>query len=200
MIMENIFPTPIGFFKYDGLSEENIKFLLDQKQRPNVYNTSSEDKYILKQKCLSDLTIFIEKCIHEYFMATYCPKNEARLKITQSWLNWTKPNEQHHQHCHPGSLISGCFYVNANKNTDRIYFYKSDYNLITFPPVEWNLYNSSSWWFPVGSGDLILFPSTLIHNVKPVEGSETRVSLAFNTFPVGYIGEEEALTALHLEK
>lgn len=36
--------------------------------------------------------------------------------------------------------------------------------------------------------------------VQTVGGEDTRVSLAFNTFPVGYVGEEDELTALHLEK
>jgi hypothetical protein len=43
----------------------------------------------------------------------------------------------------------------------------------------------------------MLFPSSLTHMVETVQGDE-RVSLAFNTFPVGYVGEEESLTALHL--
>jgi predicted 2-oxoglutarate/Fe(II)-dependent dioxygenase YbiX len=61
------------------------------------------------------------------------------------------------------------------------------------------LHNSESWWFEVGAGDLMLFPSSLTHMVETVQGDE-RVSLAFNTFPVGYVGEEESLTALHLEQ
>jgi hypothetical protein len=43
----------------------------------------------------------------------------------------------------------------------------------------------------------MLFPSSLTHMVEAVQ--QERVSLSFNTFPVGYVGEEESLTALHLE-
>lgn len=201
MIMESIFPTPVGFFKNEEvMSDKTIKFLSEQKQRPNQGNTSSEDRYILKQKCLSDLTYFIEKSLQEYFMATFCPKNDVRLRITQSWLNWSAPGQWHHQHAHPNSLISGCYYVNANKETDKIYFFKNKYEPIKFPPVEWNTYNSESWWFPVGTGELVLFPSHLTHKVEPVEGTDTRISLAFNTFPVGFVGDEDELTALYLEK
>lgn len=201
MIIENLFPTPIGMFKFEeGLTEDQVKFLTDQDQRPNDGNTSSVDKYILKQKMLSNLTTFIEKSLQEYFMATHCPKNDVRLRITQSWLNWTKPGQFHHKHAHPNSLISGCFYVNANRDTDKIFFYKDAYQRIKFPPVEWNSYNSESWWYPVGTGDLIFFPSELSHMVQTVGGEDTRISLAFNTFPVGYVGDEDELTALHLEK
>lgn len=201
MIIENLFPTPVGFFKFEeGLTDEQTTFLLEQKQRPNDGNTSSVDKYILKQKKLGNLTTFIEKCAHEYLMATICPKNDVRLRITQSWLNWTKPGQFHHKHAHPNSLISGCFYVKANKSSDKIFVYNEGYQQIKFPPAEWNLYNSESWWFPIGTGDLIFFPSRLTHMVVPVEGDDTRVSLAFNTFPIGYVGDEDDLTALHLGK
>jgi uncharacterized protein (TIGR02466 family) len=196
--MENLFPIPIGFFKYDG--EVDTDFLAAQPQRPNDGNTSSEDKYLLKQKKLLNLRQFIEKSLHEYFMATYCPKNDAHLKITQSWLNWTKPGQFHHKHAHPNSLISGCYYVNAHKDSDKIFFYRDGYPQIKFPPAEWNAYNSESWWYPVGTGDLVLFPSSLTHMVQPVEGEDTRISLAFNTFPIGVIGDENELTALKLEK
>ena len=196
--MENLFPIPIGFFKYEG--EVDTDFLANQPQRPNTGNTSSEDRYLLKQKKLLNLRQFIEKSLHEYFMATYCPKNDTRLKITQSWLNWTKPGQFHHKHAHPNSLISGCYYLNAHKDTDRIYFYRDGYQQIKFPPAEWNPYNSESWWYPVGTGDLVLFPSSLTHMVQPVEGEDTRISLAFNTFPIGVIGDENELTALQLEK
>lgn len=198
MNIENLFPTPIGFFKYEGSFDKD--FLVNQPQRPNNGNTSSENRYLLKHKNMLDLCHFIEKSLHEYFMATYCPKNDVHLKLTQSWLNWTKPNQYHHKHAHPNSLISGCFYVNANKQTDKIFFYKDGYERIKMPPVDWNMYNSESWWFPVGTGDLILFPSSLTHMVQAVEGDDTRISLAFNTFPIGDIGDEDSLTALQLEK
>lgn len=198
MKIENLFPTPIGFFSYDG--EIDHDFLINQPQRNNEGNTTSQDTYILKNKKLLNLHQFIEKSLHEYFMATYCPKNDTRLKITQSWLNWTKPNQFHHKHAHPNSLISGCYYINARKDSDKIFFYRDGYQTFKFPPADWNQYNSDSWWLPVGTRDLIFFPSSLTHMVQPVEGEETRISLAFNTFPIGDMGCEMDLTALRLDK
>ena len=58
--------------------------------------------------------------------------------------------------------------------------------------------NSESWWFEVGSGDLVLFPSNLEHMVETKVGNETRVSIAFNTFLKGHIGVDESLTGLQL--
>ena len=90
------------------------------------------------------------------------------------------------------------FYVQTNPD-DRIYFYRDGFQQIKFPPLEWNQYNSESWWFEARTGKLILFPSSAQHMVPQVQGEETRISLSFNTFPVGMIGEEVDLTGLRLE-
>lgn len=199
MIIENLFPTPVGFFRLEkGLTKAQKTFLLNQEQFPNVGNTTSKDRYLLQKKQMSSLSSFILKCADEYFKATTNPKTDVKLKVTQSWLNWTKPGQFHHKHAHPNSLISGCFYLNANKTTDKIFFSNETYKQIKFSPISWNPYNSDSWWYPVGENDLIFFPSNLVHNVEPVQGDETRISLAFNIFPEGSIGDEQSLTALYI--
>ena len=200
MIINTIFPTPVAFFKYEeGLSAETMDFLTNQKLVPNGGNYRSEDTYILKHKCLENLTAYIEKCIDEYFKTIYNPSTDVELRLTQSWLNYSNTNQWHHIHAHPSSFISGCYYVNANPLTDMIHFQKSGYRLIEFMPKEWNLYNSESWSFPVCTGDIVLFPSDLQHKVEPVQGSETRISLAFNTFPVGHFGDKDSLTEIYLK-
>ena len=94
-------------------------------------------------------------------------------------------------------MCSSDLYFKAAKERDRIYFYRDGYQQIKLTTDNWNLYNSESWWFETGAGELILFPSSLTHMVETVQGDE-RISLAFNTFPVGLAGSEESLTALHL--
>ena len=90
--------------------------------------------------------------------------------------------------------------MKAAKEADKIYFHNDQYHQISIPTTNYNVYNSSSWWLPVETGKLMLFPSSLQHSVAPVTADDTRISLAFNTFPVGYVGDESSLTALYLEK
>lgn len=172
----------------------------NQKQIHNEGNIKSQDSYILNQEPLKELTAFIEKCVHEYFMTTINPTNNVKLKITQSWINWSKPKDFHHIHTHSNSYISGCYYVKANKKTDKIVFEKHKHEAIKFAPKQWNTYNCESWWYPVGTGELILFPSYLWHKVEPIEGNDTRISLAFNTFPQGHLGEEKYFTELRINE
>ena len=199
MNVNHLFPTPVAFFDLGRtLTEEELAFVEKQERRPNMGNTTSTDNTILKQEALKSLNDFIEASVQQYFKEIHAPKHKVDLRITQSWLNYTKPGEYHHKHEHPNSFISGVFYVNADPEKDKIYFFRSGYQTIKLPPADWNLFNSDSWWFGVETGKLVLFPSSLTHMVETKQGDNTRISLSFNTFPAGTIGETLDLTGLTL--
>ena len=63
---------------------------------------------------------------------------------------------------------------------------------------KYNLWNSTSWWFSVELGQLVMFPSSTTHQVDIKKGTNTRISLAFNTFYKGTIGSNSDLTELIL--
>jgi uncharacterized protein (TIGR02466 family) len=198
-LIHNLFPTPVGIYKLDrDLTEKELSFIKGQKTRSNMGNATSEDNTILRNKNMTKMRNFIETSVADYFKSIYNPKHNVSLRITQSWTNYTEPGQFHHKHAHPNSFVSGVFYPQANRETDKIYFYRSGFQMIKFPPENWNVYNSESWWFQVGTGDLVLFPSSLEHMVETVQGDQTRISLSFNTFPVGSIGEEVSLTGLQI--
>jgi uncharacterized protein (TIGR02466 family) len=197
LITHSLFPTAVTFFQYKGITEKEIKFVTEQKTRGNTGNTTSIDNNILNNKEMKKLKQFIEKSVKEYFKNIYQPKNNVEPYITQSWCNYTKEGQFHHKHAHPNSFISGVFYVQADKTKDKIYFFKEEYKQIKIPAKEYNLFNSESWWFETGTNDLVIFPSSLTHMVEKVVGKE-RISLSFNTFLKGYIGEDLELTGLHI--
>ena len=199
LITHNLFPTSVSFFELGReFSDEETNFLLNLEQKPNDGNTTSKERHLLDDPKLASLREFVDASVSAYFKEIYSPKNEVNLRITQSWVNYTKPRQWHHKHAHPNSFISGVFYIKANKETDRIHFFKDGYQQIKLPVDQFNLYNSESWWLPVGAGDLILFPSSFTHMVEAVKGEDLRVSMSFNTFPVGYVGDDDSLTGLHL--
>lgn len=198
-MLHNLFPTPVGIYKLDrDLTDEELSFIKGQETRPNMGNTTSVDNALLRHKQMTKLRDFVETSLSDYFTTVYNPKHKVNLRVTQSWANYTEPGQFHHKHEHPNSFVSGVFYPQANQATDKIYFYRSGFQQIKFPPENWNTWNSESWWFEVGTGDLILFPSSLTHMVETVQGDQTRISLSFNTFPVGNIGEEVSLTGLQI--
>jgi uncharacterized protein (TIGR02466 family) len=199
MVINNLFPTPIAFFKFGrDLTKVELEFIKYQNNYANEGNTTSKDRKILKSKELTDIREFIEDSMLEYFKEIHAPKFDVSLYMTQSWANYTQIGQYHHKHSHPNSVVSGVFYPQADSKVDKIYFYKDGYERIKIPAAEYNTYNSESWWFEVGAGDLILFPSHLTHMVQTKKDDNTRISIAFNTFLKGYIGSDENLTGLHL--
>lgn len=200
MVFHNLFPTPVCVYRFEKpLTKKEKQFVESQETKPNTGNKSSLNSFILSCSELGRVRSFIEKSVDEYFKAVHSPQDKTYLKITQSWLNYTKKGEFHHKHNHNNSLVSGVFYTHATPQTDKIYFYKQITPALHIEPKEWNIWNSSSWWIPVNAGDLIIFPSTLEHMVMPVESDSERISLAFNTFPVGKLGNEQELTFLDTE-
>ena len=66
-------------------------------------------------------------------------------------------------------------------------------------PREYNIFNSRDWWMPAMQDTLVLFPSSLFHQVNSVEERDRdRVSLSFNTFPTGTLGSSANLSELEL--
>ena len=199
MVINNLFPTTVAGFELGrDLSEVEREYLFNLETRPNAGNTTSIATDVLDQPELHSLTEFLNNSLQEYFNAVYVPKYNAKLSITQSWVNYTQPGQFHHKHNHSNSLISGVFYIKAKKETDKLHFFKEDYRQIKIVTKDFNLHNSQSWWLASETGTLYLFPSSLTHMVEQVKGEDTRISLSFNTFPRGIIGEEMGLTDLKL--
>ena len=86
----------------------------------------------------------------------------------------------------------------SNEEFDKIKFFNDKYQTIKIEIKDWNLWNAESWWFSVKTGDVILFPSSLTHMVENKEGTNTRISLAFNVFIKGTVGNNKNLTELIL--
>ncbi len=199
--IHGIFPTPIYFSK---LNREftNKELLFIDKTKLDVYNNegnkTSNDNYILNNKAFKDLKEELDLRVKDYFDKIICSANNITPYITQSWLNYTETNQYHHKHAHPNSLVSGVFYINCDEKFDKIKFFDENYKTIQPEIKEFNIWNSTSWWFSVKTGDVILFPSSLTHMVETKEGDNTRISLAFNVFIKGTVGNNKNLTELHL--
>ena len=197
----SIFPTPIYLTSLNReFTKSELSFVDDTKSKTkeNFGNIISKDSYILNQKKLSNIKEQLDLIIKDYFDKVISCSEKTKPYITQSWINYTEANQFHHRHNHPQSLVSGVLYINADKDNDKIKFFKSDYEFFRPEYKEFNLFNSSSWWFGVKTGDVILFPSSLTHDVEIKKGDNTRISLAFNTFIKGNLGIKNNLTELIL--
>jgi uncharacterized protein (TIGR02466 family) len=196
-----IFPTPVYISKLNReLTSLELKFVDKNKKYfyKNVSNITSKNTYILNEKPFINIKKELELKVQDYFDKVISPANNITPYITQSWLNYTEKNQYHHIHNHSNSLISGVFYINCDEKFDRIKFFKDKYSMIKSDIKQYNIWNSEAWLFSVKTGDIILFPSSLNHMVETKEGDNTRISLAFNVFIKGKVGNSEDLTELIL--
>ena len=199
--INGIFPTPIYISKLDReLTQLELKFV--DKSKKDFYkndgNITSNNNYILNEKPFANIKKKLDLKVQDYFDKVISPANNITPYITQSWLNYTETNQYHHKHSHPNSLVSGVFYINCHEEHDKIKFFNDNYKTIKLEVKDWNMWNSESWWFTVNTGDVILFPSSLTHMVETKQGDNTRISLAFNVFIKGTVGNNKNLTELHL--
>ena len=202
-----IFPCPIYFAKrgsvLDSTEEKEIEDIVKEGMYENIGNSNSNNTYIFNGKH-KKLKQFCEQHLKQYVKKVINPIEELDFYITQSWLNITKPGEYHHTHSHMNSIISGVFYISVEED-DKITF--SDPNAKTKEapirfdePKEFNIWNSGTWFIPVNNNAIILFPSWLEHQVDVNEKATTdRISISFNTFVRGALGNQKGLTELILK-
>jgi uncharacterized protein (TIGR02466 family) len=199
--INNIFPIPIYTTKIDReFTKKELNFVKDQKNHciNNQGNINTIDNYILNRPEFKKIKKFIEDCCQDYLEKIICPQNDIKVYVTQSWLNYTEEKQYHHKHAHPNSVISGVFYFNSDKENDKILFSNGEYRQILPRIKKFNIWNSLTWFFPVETGDIFMFPSSTTHQVETKKGNNTRVSLAFNTFYKGIVGSNKDLTELIL--
>jgi uncharacterized protein (TIGR02466 family) len=197
-----LFPTAVFKTKIKrSLGKSELKFVdkLKNKVQRNVGNVTSDDVYVLDRPEFKGIKEFIDSVIEDYMDNIVQPKYDTTCYVTQSWLNWTEPGGFHHTHYHPNSFISGVFYINASGDDDKIAFAKEKHDHFDIESGEYNVYNSNTWWIGVGTGTLLLFPSHLTHSVPITESDSTRISLAFNTYLKGQLGEPHFANELILK-
>lgn len=108
--------------------------------------------------------------------------------IKEMWVNVLDQGGRQAMHNHANSFISGVVYLTPTDPSSRTVFmkspggtdfsFKNDHaNVVTGP------YNAEKWISPQPApGDMVLFPSYLMHAVPPNAG-ERRITMAFNAIP-----------------
>jgi uncharacterized protein (TIGR02466 family) len=108
--------------------------------------------------------------------------------IKEIWANYLQAGGQQAMHNHANCFISGVLYLSAIDASASTVFTKGpggrDYVFgNSGERVSLNAFNADKWVAPeVAPGDLVLFPSYLLHEVPPNRGG-LRITLAFNAIP-----------------
>ena len=163
-----------------------------------VSNHASFNKYVLNDPPFSDLKKFLETEVNKYFQDIIKPKDkELKIFITHSWLIFTHEHQNHHLHDHPNSYLSGVFYVDTLPE-DCIVFAKKDRERLQIISDEYTQLNAITWTQKVVNGDVLIFPSELRHTVLTNNTKQVRISLSFNTWISGKVGDLDITSELQL--
>lgn len=199
----DLFPTPLGL-RHLGreLTEEEIAIFKNLQKHTYVNgggNLTTDNTFILEIDSLSNLKSLLTKYVNEYFKQVFNPKTEIELYITQSWLNINDEGTWHHPHSHQNSLVSCVYYVNTGQG-DEISF-KNPNDFLGTLHIESD--NPSRWCvndlkIPAIKNHALIFPSNFYHMVpkRPSTLGGTRISLSFNTWFKGEIGDTRKLSSL----
>ena len=167
---------------------------IPMRKVPPTQNHQSKEYYLFDSyvDILGDIKKWCEHHLKQYLEEVEGVDTDlAKLRITQSWVNKTKPGESHHLHHHPNSYLSGVLYINCLPNdgivfTNRLY---GMYNNMEFPKKKTTIWNTQQVTINVTEGDLIIFPSWMGHSVsRNKTKNRERISFSFNTFPIGEMG------------
>jgi len=95
-----------------------------------------------------------------------------RSRDVDYWAAVHKDHIGHESHAHENSLVSGVYYARVPSNSGRIVFEDPRGSLSPFGRLQ--------TYFEPSEGDIVLFPSWLIHKVSPTPGTDMRLSIPFN--------------------
>ena len=203
-----LFPQAFGYASAPELITSKVLAAANQQERThNTYNEISADNKILAHVDQylatreAGILDFILPKLEEFYEKVFGISVTPQLnpQFTQSWLTYSRKGQKMHGHKHPNSLVSGVFYINAVDGLDNIVFTKdTQYQHYSWPSWPTSVYSGTEYIIPVKSGDLILFKSDVHHNFNEVQHDEERISLAFNSWLSGSVGEREGLTHLEL--
>ena len=88
-----------------------------------------------------------------------------KLLLTNNWAQLYNNGHGHGVHNHYGSIYSGIIYIKGNKPSPTIFYSK----------------NFDRYFHKFKKNTLLMFPSMIPHEVRPLEKDEERLVTSFNT-------------------
>jgi len=184
----NLFPTPI---LHESKIVSNSLLIRLQKQvkktktfHNEIGNTllhTNHDLFLNKE-----LENILEPYISEFGYQLFGEKK--KWIITSIWGNIMKEGGYQHRHCHSNSFISGILYLSLPLGSSLTRFHRREFGGDTFTfsneSGEITEYNNLTVDLNgIKEGDLVLFPSYIIHDVPINKSKSDRITIAFNAVP-----------------
>lgn len=178
MSVQNIFSTPIKIISLENYEEINIICGKASKIgfKRNFFDNLNEDEKIKTRDLFNkESKIYYKESIGQ----------ELDVFITKSWFSYHQKYNWNTPHGHGDNAFVGVYYIKTNDNSGDLLLHDPR-GTVTFT----HFFDEDSKKETVGCrsyikikpkvGDLVLFPSYIVHSVEPNMSDETRISLALN--------------------
>ena len=177
---------------------KSFYLLFDIPNRKEVFETLTNPKYIDKEatsriKWNEGCRVKVESLDPKKVGYVLVPSIDLFLqhigakksvKLLDIWKNtYNKDSFQEiHDHVDNEAQLSGCIFLeDQTKDTSKFYFYNRDNTELTLWREIMNDERLQNKWFPnIKAGDIIFFPSYMLHGVTPHKLSKPRTTISFN--------------------
>ncbi len=176
---------------YDKYKDELILYSYEQQkidpsgvEKSNNGGWHSKSRYAKSQNPVSSIVINTIKSILNN-KNVFKIKDLSKAKM-QMWININKPGDFNIKHNHPGSNLSGVFWVKSLQKSGNLTFHSP--NVMTqFEQINSikdeigkKLFITPTFEIEPLEGVIVLFPSDLTHSVQKNTSDEDRISVSFN--------------------
>lgn len=186
----NPFATPIYKSSIGrDFTQEEMDFLLEQAHNADKFDVHyvTKDRAILDNEILSDIKHRAQVNLNNYFKNIYDTSDDVSLELTSSWVTRLDKGDHHPPHAHQNSIVSGIIYVSLQQ-IDGTMFFRPGVKRWSLNPREEGYWNADTFAVQTQVGDILLFPSDLLHFVPVVTEDVARVAISINSFFKGTMG------------
>lgn len=190
--VEYWFPTPIWNVDLDIdneiLSDTCLKLKEDNltsgRTLSNRGGWQSQDLFVEHNiSVFSPLMLKITDVLNDILITDYEVADRTAV-ISHYWINVNSRGDVNQVHIHPGSFLSGVYYISAPENSGNIHFErdaKEIYSMGIMKISGKTPVSGTNCEYPPKPGRLLVFPGWLPHSVLQSESDEPRISIAFNS-------------------
>lgn len=152
----------------DGVEKSNVGGWQSENFHPLYSPQFFKDEF--GSKVVKFITDSINKELHPLFTCS----------ISGLWINVNPPLSYNETHVHPGSKLSGAFYVRVPEDSGSFVFVNTAENRNPLNPFLKNQEIFEEMYIKPYDGQLIVFDSHMPHRVVVNDSKQDRISIAFN--------------------
>ena len=178
------FPTPIGHIENPYFARKILpsveSILNDEQNLTNAWNYKNTYDPV-NSLDLKELKDYIMKVAENFLLDQGYDPSFLNIE-PQIFASQMYEGDRHGRHCHPGSLLSGVFYLEVPEGSSDILFYdpRPARDILNIPRKQLTDINRSDVTITPKEGTLLIWESWMHHEVLYNKSKEARTTIVFN--------------------